>query len=331
MLILNQSEVERALPMGTCIRLMREAFAALARGEAVQPLRHAMPLPGGGVLGPMPGYLPSAAVLGLKVITAFPQNQGTRFDSHQGAVLLFEPEHGALIAILDATAITGIRTAAVSALATDLMALPEANDLAILGSGTQAWTHLEAMLEVRPIRRCRVWSRTRSRAEAFKTRAGTSFRQSIEVCDSAEDAVVGADIICTTTGARDPILKADWLRQGAHLNVVGSSSVKKREVDSATVKRARIVVDRMESALNEAGDLLIPREEGLTHEDSWLELGDLVLGRKVGRTSPQDVTLFKSMGLAIEDLAAGRHVYDVARREGFGVDLELGGRSTIAG
>lgn len=319
--------------MGTCIRLMREALSALAKEQAVQPLRRVMVLPDGhGVLVVMPGYLAPAAVLGLKVITAFPDNQGTTFDSHQGGVLLFEPEHGSLIAVMDATSITAIRTAAVSGLATDVLARKDAGDLAVLGAGTQALTHIEAMVEVRKISRCRLWSRTHARALAMARMAGERFGLEIEVCDSVRAALVGADIICTTTASRDPIVEADWITPGAHLNVVGSSSPKKREVDSATVQRATVVVDRRESAINEGGDLVIPLGLGEITEDHFgTELGEVLIGARPGRTRAGEITLFKSMGIAVEDLAAARHVYDQARKDGFGIEVSFGGHAATGG
>lgn len=329
MLILNQSEVTRALPMKVCIRLMREALTALARGEAVQPLRRPLVMPEGrGVLVVMPGYLAPSDALGLKVITAFPGNQGTPFDSHQGAVLLFEPEHGSLIAVMDATSITAIRTAAASGVATDVLARADAGDLAILGAGSQALTHIEAVGAVRPIRRCRIWSRTRDRAQALAALAGERFGLRIEVCATAREAVADADIVCTTTAATDPIIEAGWLRPGTHLNVVGSASAKKREVDSATIKRARVFVDRRESALNEAGDLLIPISEGvITEEHILAELGEVLIGTRPGRGSMEDITLFKSLGIAVEDLAAARHVYQEAVRRGLGKEVAFGGQA----
>jgi ornithine cyclodeaminase len=306
---------------------MREALATLARGEAVQPLRRALQMPdGSGVLVVMPGYLAPVQALGLKVITAFPGNQGTAFDSHQGAVLLFEPVHGSLVAVIDATAITAIRTAAVSGLATDLLALPSAGDLAVLGAGTQALTHIEAMQQVRTIRRCRIWNRTRASAHSLAELAARRFGMRVEVNATPREAVLDADIVCTTTAARDPIVEAGWLRPGAHLNVVGSASIRNREVDSKTVRRASVFVDSRESARNEAGDLLIPIEEGVIGEDHILaELGEVVLGKHPGRTSEEQITLFKSLGLAVEDLAAARHVYDEARRSGLGVEMKFGG------
>lgn len=331
MLLINQQEVGKALPMKTCIGLMREALAALARGEAVQPLRTHIATPDRrGILATMPGYLGPAHALGIKVLTVFGSKEGTRFDSHQGAVLLFEEEHGTLIAVLDATAITAIRTAAVSGVATELLASPDAGDLAILGAGTQALSHVEAMFAVRAIRRIRLWNRTAERGRKLAALMESRFGRTVEVCGSVEQAVERADLICTTTASRDPILRSEWIHPGAHLNVVGSSIPRSREVDTALMVRSRVFVDLRESALNEAGDILIPLGEGAISPAHILaELGGLISGLQSWRRQPDDITLFKSQGIAIEDIAAARFVYDEARRAGLGTEIELGGRAAI--
>ena len=333
MLIINQSEVVRALPMPACVALMREALAGLARGEAVQPLRSHIATPDRrGILGSMPGYLASARALGIKILTIFPANEGTPIDSHQGAVLLFEEERGTLIAILDATAVTGIRTAAVSGLATDLLAPADAGDLAILGAGTQALTHAEAMVTVRKVRRIRLWNRTAERGRRLAGLIESRLGAKVELCGSVEDAVRNADIICTTTAAREPILLSDMVAPGAHLNVVGSSIPRTREVDTALMARSRLFVDLRESALKEPGDIVIPLNEGaITADHIVAELGELASGLKRWERNPGDVTLFKSQGIAVEDIASARFVYEEARRLGLGVEIALGGEAMAAG
>jgi ornithine cyclodeaminase len=240
--------------------------------------------------------------------------------------LLFDTQSGRLLAIVDATAVTEIRTAAVSALATRLLAQPGAGDLAILGSGTQARAHLEAMLAVRPIRRIRVWSRNEDNAKRFATAARQRFERDVEVMATATAAVRGADLICTTTSAQTPILLGEWISPGAHINAVRSSVPFARELDTAAVARSRLFVDRRESALNEAGDFLFPKQEGAINDDHILgELGELLLGRVQGRTSDHEITLFKSLGLAIEDVAAAHYIYHQARVKEAGISLRLGG------
>ena len=329
MLVINQSEVIQALPMRACVELMRETLTALAKGEAVQPLRTHIATPDRrGILGMMPGYLAPARALGIKILTIFPANEGTAIDSHQGAVLLFEEERGTLIALLDATAITGIRTAAVSGLATDLLAPADAGDLAVLGAGTQALTHVEAMMAVRSIRRLRLWNRTPMRGQRLATLIESRFNQKVEVCSSVEAAVTGADIICTTTAARQPILESRWVTPGAHLNVVGSSIPRTRETETALMVRARLFVDVRESALNEPGDIVIPLQEGaITADHIVAELGELASGLKTWRRGEGDITLFKSQGIAIEDIAAARFVYDAAKRLGLGTEITVGGEA----
>lgn len=323
-LILGQDEVRRLLPMPTCIELMADAFAALAQDLALCPLRRVMRRADGVLLGTMPAALPDA--LGIKVIAIVPGNAGTALDPHQGLVLLMDPDTGVPQAILDATEVTAIRTAAVSALATRLLARPDADDLALLGAGTQAWTHLEAMHAVRPLRRVRVHSRTPARREAFARRAAV--RLGVEVVPHAEPeaAVRGASLICTLTSAREPVLRGAWLSPGAHVNAVGACTPAARELDALALARARLFVDRRESALAEAGDFLLARAEGAVRDAHILgELGDLVLGRLPGRRAEGDITLFKSLGLGLADLAAARHVYREALAAGVGVRVALGG------
>jgi ornithine cyclodeaminase len=264
--------------------------------------------------------------MGLKVVTVMPRNHGTELDAHQGAVMIFETKRGQPLAILDATSVTRIRTGAVSGVATRALAREDAGDLAILGSGTQAISHLAAMACVRKLRRVRVWSREDANARRFAERQAR-LGLKIEVAASAEAAVRDADLICTTTSTREPILHGDWIAAGAHINAVGACFPTTRELDTRAVKRARLFVDRRESALNEAGEFLIPRAEGAITDAHILgELGDVLLGRCIGRTGPSDVTLFKSLGIAVEDLAAAHWAYQRARAEGVGIEIDLGGR-----
>jgi ornithine cyclodeaminase len=265
--------------------------------------------------------------LGLKAIAVFPGNDGTAYDSHQGLVLLFDPEHGFPIAIMDASSVTAIRTAAVSGVASRALARRDAGDLAILGSGVQARTHLQAMAAVHPLSRVRAWSPNRVRLEAFVHWAEEERGITVEAMASPRDAVTGANLVCTVTASRSPVVESAWLDDGAHVNAVGSSIPSARELDTAAVVRGRLVVDRVESALNEAGDFLIPRAEGAVSDGHILgELGDVLLGRIEGRTGPGDLTIFKSLGLAVEDLAAAEYVLRQAEARGVGLVTDLGGR-----
>ena len=326
-LIINQDEVARLLPMADCIEAMAGALEALAREAAVNPLRYGMWLDDrSGVLALMPAQLVEKSLMGVKVIGIFPGNHGTEFDSHQGAVMIFETDHGQPLAILDASEITARRTAAVSGVATRQLARPNAHRLAILGSGVQAGTHLEAMLLVREITQVTVWSRTPDHAAEFARRQSEQHDIDIQVRETAREAVQDADIICTTTASPEPILLGEWLPAGVHINAVGSSVPSMRELDTEAVVRARLIVDRRESVRAEGGEFLCALEEGAIDEDHIAaELGEVLLGKIVGRESVEQITLFKSLGLGVEDLAAAELVYRRAQEQQLGISVELGG------
>jgi ornithine cyclodeaminase len=277
-------------------------------------------------MGLMPSYLGGIETVGVKVIAAFPTNYGTEYDTHQGLVILFDTEHGLLRAILDATSITAIRTAAASGAATRLLSREDAGDLAIIGAGTQAHTHLQAMLSVRKIRRVRVFSLPLEGAHEFAEREGKRHSIKIEVKETAREAVEGADIICTTTTSKEPVIEGVWVAPGTHINAVGAFTPATRELDSALVTKSRLYVDRRESTLSEAGEFLIPKSEGLIGDDHIVgELGEALLGKAPARQSSEEITLFKSLGIAIEDLAAAHYVLQKAREMNAGTWLEIGG------
>jgi ornithine cyclodeaminase/alanine dehydrogenase-like protein (mu-crystallin family) len=327
MLILSQADVNRLLSIGACIDVMAAALASLARGDAVLPLRTVILIPQStDAFAVMPGFLGTPKTIGAKIITVWPGNHGTEFDSHQGAVLLFDPDNGSLSALLDATAITTVRTAAVSAVATRLLARENASKLAMIGSGVQAHAHLEAMCAVRPIRSLRVWSRNTEHSRTLVSAAQERFELDAEVAPTGEDAVRDADIVCTVTSARQPVLNGAWLAPGTHINAIGASQASARELDSAAVVRSRLYVDRRESALKEPGDILVPLHDGeIEPEHIVAEIGELLIGRGEGRRDDSEITLFKSLGLAVEDLASAQYVYAEALRVGAGVHVELGG------
>ena len=323
-LVANQQVVRQLLLMDECMTVMEQALMTLSRGDALNPLRWGMVLPERvGVIGMMPAYLADPAAMGVKVVSVMPHNHSAGYDSHQGTVLLFETKHGCLLAMLDASEITAIRTAAVSGVATRLLARSDAGDLAILGSGVQATTHLEAMLLARPLRRIRVWSRNTDHARRFATQMSKTHGRDIDVADSVHAAVEGADLICTTTAAPEPILKGDWLAPGAHINAVGSSVKYARELDTAAVVRSRLFVDRRESTVNEAGDFLFPKNEGAITDDHIVaEIGELLLKTATGRQTDREITLFKSLGLGVEDVASAWHIYQKAQRTESGTWVE---------
>ncbi len=275
--------------MDACIDVMAGALAALSRGEAHLPLRTVVRPPGAkGLMGLMPSYLAGErAVYGLKAICVFPGNSAIGKDSHQGGVLLFSAETGELLALINASAITEIRTAAVSAVATRLLARVDAGDLAIVGTGVQARAHLAAMACVRTIRRARVASLRPERARAFAAELSAQFAFPIEPVDSVEQAVREADLIVTATTAAEPIIRREWIAPGAHINAVGSSIPTAREIDTATMLSAGLFVDRRESTLNESGDYLFAaREDAIGPEHIRAELGELLIGVRPGRASP---------------------------------------------
>lgn len=325
-LIVNHHEVKKWLSMSECMDVMAETLKMLSRNKAFNPLRQIMWLPDkSGLMGMMPAYLGETDVMGLKAISVFPGNHATEYDSHQGTVMLFETKNGRLLAIMDAGKITAIRTAAVSGVATRLLAGDNAENLAILGSGVQAGTHLDAMRVARNINHVRIWSRNLDHAQKFAERESTRCSIQIEAVDSARDAVEGADIICTVTSATEPILQGEWIAPGTHINAVGSSVAFARELDTAAVVKSKLFVDRRESTLNEAGDFLIPKKEGAVGDDHIRgEIGDILLNKIKGRTSAGDITLFKSLGLAVEDVASAHYIYQTLSRQGEGTWVEFG-------
>jgi ornithine cyclodeaminase/alanine dehydrogenase-like protein (mu-crystallin family) len=325
-LILNHEEVQKLLPVGECIEIMAEALVALAQGEMYQPLRTvARPSGAAGFMGLMPAYRSGeSAAYGLKAICIFPDNPAQGKDAHQGGVMLFSGTTGEPLALMNASAITAIRTAAVSGVATRLLARGDAGELAIIGSGVQARSHLEAVACVRPIKRARIASRRIENARKFVRGVQTNYSFPIESVDNVEDALRGADLIVTATNAHEPVLKREWIAPGAHLNVIGASLPGAREVDTATMAASSLFVDRRESTLNESGDFLLALGEGaIGPEHIRAELGEVLTGAKPGRTSHAEITLFKALGLAVEDLAAAQYVYRQAQVKEIGTWTEF--------
>jgi ornithine cyclodeaminase len=327
--VLDRNDVTRLLPMDECVDVMAATLATVARGNAILPLRPMIRLPDSpNIFALMPAYLGEPKSVGVKVLTVFPVNHGTAIDAHQGAVLLFDADHGRLLAILDATTVTAIRTAAVSGVATRLLAREDAEDLGILGAGTQGMMHLHAMRAVRPIRRVRVWSRTTEHARNLAQLARERFDLHAEVSSSPAHAVERSTIVCTTTASPTPVLEGKWVQPGTHINAVGACIPTTRELDTDIVRRARLYVDRRESALAEPGDILMPLREGaITSDHIIAEIGELLLdgGMRLGRRGSEDITLFKSLGLAVEDLAAAHHIYQKAAANDDGHWIVLGG------
>jgi ornithine cyclodeaminase len=316
--VLDEHAVRQLLPMDECIELMVDALSAVARGEVHNPLRAMVQPPGEeSVLALMPTHRGGAARLwGLKTLAIFPSNAGRGLDLHQGFVALFDGETGETRALLNASAITAVRTAAVSAVATRVLARGDARTLALLGAGVQAKPHLEAMRAVRDFDRVIAWSRTPGRAAAEL--------EDVEEVATVEEALRDADVVVTATSAPEPIVQRGWLKEGAHVNAVGSSIPTTRELDTETMRDAALFVDRRESTVNEAGDFLFPQREGaIDAEHIRAEIGELLIGSAEGRRSPGELTVFKSLGLAVEDLAAAEHVLRRAEAEGAGIVVSL--------
>jgi ornithine cyclodeaminase/alanine dehydrogenase-like protein (mu-crystallin family) len=307
--VLDENDVRRLLPMPACIELMADVLAGLARDDLYNPLRFVVRPPDEpSLMGLMPAHRRGEAPLwSLKALTIVPGNSARGLDSHQGFVALFDGTTGEPRAILNAGGITAIRTAAVSGLATRLLAREDSTTLAILGTGTQARSHLEAMHAVRRFDRVLVWSASGRPLDGADSVA------------TAEEAVRDADVVCTVTSSAEPVLEHGWLKPGAHINAVGSSIPSTRELDTATIAAAALFVDRRESTVNEAGDYLFPLREGAIEESHIrAEVGDVLIGAAEGRRSPDELTVFKSLGLAVEDLAAAEHVFARAEAENAG-------------
>jgi ornithine cyclodeaminase len=319
MLILNKEEVERLLDMPGCMTAMEDALVALARGEFHLPLRPVVKPPGEShFLGLMPTFRSGERPLyALKTVAVFPDNPSRGLDPHQGTVALYDGRTGEVRAVLNASPITAIRTAAVSGVATRALAREDARVLAIVGAGHQAEPHVAAMLEARPFEEIRIAARTRESAERLA--AESPLARAVE---DNEEAVRGADVICTVTQSAEPVLSSEWLEPGAHINAVGACLPHVRELDTDTVARSSFFTDRRESCQNEAGDYIIALKEGAISDGHIkAELGEVLAGTAPGRTSPDEITVFESLGLAVEDLAAAEYLVRRAQETGTGATV----------
>jgi len=311
-LFINKEKTASLLPMKECIEVMEKMFRSLAAGECLQPLRNIMRLPdGSGVLGMMPGHAANYGVMGIKVITVFHANSEAGLPSHQGIVMLFDAKNGQPLMLFDALEITAIRTAAASAVATKLLSRENSSTLAIIGSGEQAKRHIEAMLLVRNIKRINLWSRKEKNAKHLVDELARKYNTPIHIKETVQQAVQNADIICTVTASKEPIVMGEWISAGTHINAVGSSTPFARELDTTAVVRSNLFADCYESLFNEAGDFLIPKKEGaVTDELVKAEIGEILSGTKKGRESDEEITVFKSLGIAAEDIFSAYHIYE---------------------
>ena len=322
LLVLSAAEVHDLLGYAECATAMRAAFTELSAGRADQPLRTWMSAPPvQGRTGLMPALVPGPdrVAYGLKVISIRPGNPARGLDSHVGLMLLSDFGTGAPLAVLNASALTQVRTAAVSVLATDLLARPGAGDLAVIGTGPQARAHVLAFSQARPLRRIRIAGREPASADGLAARLRPLVRAEITAERTARDAVAGADIIVTVTSSPEPVLRHDWIEPGAHINAVGASQPVTREIDSATVAAAALFADSRAAMLAESGDYLLARADGLIGPGHVrAELGEVLNGTADGRRSDTEITLFKSLGLAVEDVAAAQLAYEKAASTGAG-------------
>lgn len=325
MRILTASDVARLLPYSACIGAMRDAMRLTSERAVVLPLRQFMNVPGTqGKLGLMPGYISEPAGFGVKIVSKFPRAPGAAHGSHVGAVLLFDAAEGLPLALLDGGMLTAIRTASTTAMATDVLARPDAKSLLLVGCGEEAEHHLAALREVRAFDTIRAWGRDAGRAAAFAARMSSRHGRRVEAVADLPSAVAAADVLCTVTSAATPILRGEWLAPGQHVNLVGSAIATTAEADGEVVRRSRFFVDYREAAMAAAGELLNAIQGGLvTAKHVRGEIGEVVMGRVVGRESASDITLYKSLGVTSQDLAAAQLVYAAAIAQGVGLDVDL--------
>ena len=324
-LMLSRSDIKGLITMPEAIAALRQAHGEFSRGAAAMPVRGVIVDPAhDGWFGVMPAYLFGSGALGVKSVTVYKQNPAKGMPATLGLTVLLDPETGAPISVMDAGYLTGVRTAAASGVATSLLARENARELAILGPGVQGRHHLMAMVAVRPIETVRVYDNNLENAEKFRQEMQPAVSATIQVVGSGEEAVRGADVIVTTSTSRTPIVEYAWLKPGAHINGVGAHAADVRELASEVIARARVVVDSREAALKEAGDLLMPIAEGkVTPEQLSDELGEVVEGLKPGRTSPDQITVYKSVGIAIQDMAVASMVYRKAIANKVGTEVDL--------
>ncbi len=308
---IGREEVARRLTYDVAIPIVREAMIAFSRGETKQMLRSILPLSEGRLFGVMPGALGERSAFGAKIISVFAGNAATGRQSHQGVVVLFEAKTGAPVCVVDAGEITAIRTAAASAVATNALARADARRLALLGCGEQAATHLRAIAKVRRIERVTVWGRSREKAETFAERnSGAISGVMVDVSATVQDAVADADIICTLTAATEPILRGAWVKAGTHVNVVGSSYAGPVEIDNELVARSRFIVDSREGILRQGAEFLRAKEAGVIGDEHIAgEIGEVLAGTMEGRRSAEEVTVYKSIGHIVQDLATAWWLY----------------------
>lgn len=324
-LLLARHDVERLLRLEDCIDAMRRAHIEFSAGRAVVPVRLTATFHDAGLLRAMPAWLDSGPSLGMKSITNFSRNRAQGLPAILATMLLYDARTGELAAVMDGIHLTNVRTAAASAVATQVLARPGSSRLALIGAGVQAAGHLEAMAHVLALEHVAVASRTRASAERFAAEQAPRYPGlAIRAVDKAAEALAGADVVCTVSSAREPVVTQGLLEPGTHVNAVGSHAPSIREIDGEVMRAARVVVDSREANLAECGDCLIPIREGLFGPEHVSdELGEVLAGSRPGRRSDDEITIYQSCGIAVQDVAAAQMVYDRARSGGLGTDVEL--------
>ncbi len=313
MRFIDREEVSRRLTYEMCIPIVRQAMIALSRGETKQLLRSIIPLSDGRLFGIMPGALGAGAPFGAKLISVFHENSARGMQSHQGLVILFEPESGAPVCAVHAGELTAIRTAAASAVATDALARKDSRCLALLGTGEQAQTHARAISKVRTLESIVVWGRSPARAKAFADRMSAELNLPVVTAAAVREAVAAADIVCTLTSASEPILRGAWVRPGTHLNLVGSGYAGPTEVDNDLVVRSRFIADSREGVLEQGAEFLRAKAAGLIGDEHVVaEIGQVLAGEIDGRRSVDEITVYKSLGHVVQDLATAWALYSEA-------------------
>ena len=310
MRFIDREEVARRLTFDLCIHIVRQAMIAFSKGETKQLLRSIIPLSDGRMFGVMPGAMGAHGPFGAKLVSVFRQNSVRGRQSHQGLILLFDPETGEPVCLVHAGEVTAIRTAAASAVATDALARQDARHLALLGCGEQARTHARAIGNVRDLESIVVWGRSTERAQTFAKQMQAELSMPVVTAGLAREAVAEADIICTVTSAAEPILKGEWVRPGTHLNLVGSSYAGPTEVDNDLVVRSRFIADSREGVLQQGAEFLRAKAAGLIGDDHVVgEIGQILAGDIEGRRSPDEITVYKSLGHVVQDLASAWALY----------------------
>lgn len=325
MLLLSEKQVQSLIDIDELIAALEQAHIQYSTGNAVMPVRLVVPLPQiGGRITSMPGYLNDDRALAMKVVTYFQNNPQQNLPAILATIMLFSADTGKMIAAMDGSYITAIRTACASAMATRALANVQTPVLGILGAGVQAGAHIQALARVCRLERIKIYSPSGSSAEAIKKDWQRAVQIPIDVARSAEETVRAADLLVTVTTAKEPILKAEWLKPGLHINAVGSHRPDQREIDAPTLARAKVVVDSREAIMAECGDILLAIKEGsIAEKNIHGEIGEILAGTKQGRTRADEITLYKSVGIAIQDVAAANLVYRKALEQQIGTDVDM--------